>query len=301
VEIPHRVAGAINTFGTATLQDHLRDHHGLHDGRPFKGKVTLYQALPGTRGSTIARAEGFPVSQLHPLTPHAAGALLGQNASLGARHTPAPYLASPQKLHVNQRLYRIEPPAGHRHHHVRRVHSELAINLLRGEIRLWLYISEPLCQRISAELVKGNNVPAAFRRFKRLLLRTSEVLKTAILHNHLPPEIQVISQKPNLDGKVPHWFRHAGHRFAVKIVEWAQVQLAQYLRNNAEEFKRACASHHDGVTLRFTMTRVPGIEALRLLSEGKTPKEISEPGWPQGAPAFQVIARSGHTIHRLRS
>jgi hypothetical protein len=300
VEISPRLASSVDTFGGATLHDHLRDQYGHQDGRPYKAKVSLYQALPGTRGSTIARAEGFPASQLHPLTPHAAGALLGQNASLGLRHTSAPYLASPQKLHVNQRLYRIEPPTG-RHHHVRHVHSELVINLLRGEIRLWLYLSEPLCQRICSDLAKGNNAAAAFARIKPLLTRTTETLKMAIAHRHLPPRIQVISSRPNLRGAMPHWLRQAGHHLAVKIGEWGQGQLAQYLRNSAEEFKRACASHHDGVTLRITMTRVPGMEILRALSEGKPSKELSHGGWPRGVPAFQVIQHTGYRIHRLRN
>jgi hypothetical protein len=301
VDISPRVAGGVDTFGSSTLHDHLRDHHGLQDGRSFKGKVSLYQALPGTRGSTIARAEGFPASQLHPLTPQAAGALLGPNATLG-RHTPQPYLTSPQKLHVNQRLYRLEPPTGdHHHHHPRSIHSEILINLLRGEIRLWLYLSEPLSQRIVADLAKPNNTVAAFRRIKPLLRRITEALKTTGAHHHLSPHILVVSQKPNLHGRAPHWLKHAGHHLGAKIGEWAQVQLAQYLRNSAEDFKRAGASHHDGVTLRITMTNVPGMDLLQQLSQGKAPKDLSLAEWPKGSPAFQVIARPGYAIHRLRT
>lgn len=300
VEIPSRVAGTIDTFGNTTLRDHLRDQYGHQDGRPYKGNVTLYQALPGTSGGMIARAEGIPASQLHPLTPQAASALLGQNASLGRRPTPGAYLSNPEKLHVNQRLYRVEPPHGRRHHHVRHVHSEVLVNLLRGEIQLWLYLSEPLCQRISADLGRANNAVAAFAHLKPLLRRTAEAVKMTSVHPHLSPRIHVVSDKPNLNHRTPPWLRHAGHHLGVKIGEWAQVQLAQYLRNNAEEFKRACASHHDGVTLRITMTRIPGMEILRQLSQGKIPRELTQAGWPTGSPAFQVIARTGYAINRLR-
>ncbi len=299
VEINPRLSNTVQTFGGATLNDHLRDQHGVPEGRSFKGDITLYQALPGTRGSTIARAEGFPASQLHPLTPQAAAALLGQNACLGMRPTAAAYMSSPQKLHVNQRLYRIEPPPG-RHHHIRRIHSEILINLQRGEIRLWLYLNEPLCQRIATDLGKGNNPGAAFKRLKSLLLRSTEAFKLAIAHRHLPPEILVVSEAPNLDGKVQHWLRYAGHHLTRKISEWTQVQLAQYLRNSAEEFKRICTSRQDGVTLRMTLTRIPGVEALRQLSKGRIPKEIAAMGWPKGSPAFQVVARPGYAINRLR-
>lgn len=303
VEVPARLAGTINTFGSGTLHDHLRDHYGHHDGRPYKGKVTLYQALPGARASTIAHAEGFPAAQLHPLTPQAAGALLGPNAGLGARPTPSQYLDSREKLHVNQRLYRIEPPDRrhlHPHHH-RHLHSELLINLQRGEIRLWLYLSEPLCQRIAADLAKAHNASAAFAHIKPLLLRTIEGLKMAVIHHHLSQRIHIVEDRPNLDHRTPPWLRQVGHHLAAKIGEWANIQLAQYLRNSAEEFKRTCASHHDGLTLRITMTRIPGIEALRHVSQGKPAPALAHGAWPKGIPAFQVTQHAGYKIHKLRT
>jgi hypothetical protein len=299
VEIPHRLAGTVDTFGKATLQDHLRDQHGLVDGRSYRGKLTLYQALPGTRGSTIARTEGFPVSQLHPLTAQAAGALLGQNASLGLRPTAGAYLQSPERLHVNQRLYRLEPPHHHRPH-VRAVHSELSINLMRGEIRLWMYLSEPLSQRLAADIGKANHAAVAFARVKRLLRRTTHSLRAAASIAHLPSDLHVIADRPNLNGVTPQWLKQVGHRLGVKIDEWASVQVAQYLRNNAAEFKRLCGSTHDGVTLRVTMTRVPGFESLRHLAKGGHAPALGHTGWPSGSPAFQVVLHPGHAIHRHR-
>lgn len=299
VEISPRVARSIETFGNDSLHDHLRDHYGVRDGRPYRSKVSLYQALPGTRASAIARAEGFPVSQLHPLTGQAAGALLGPNAGLGSRFTPHKYLGSPHMLHVNQRLYRIEPPPGH-HHHVHRSHTQLAINLVRGEIRFWLYLSEPLCQQIVLDLSKGNQTVTAFAHLKRRLERTVNPLKTAMQHHHLPHHIHIISERPNLDGRMPDWLRHAGHPLGVKLSAWLEVQLAQYLRNHAEELRRACSAHADGVTLRVTMTRIPGIDWLRQLSRGSLNREFSLSNWPKGSPAFQVTLHTGHKIHWLR-
>jgi len=300
VEISPRIAKTIPTFGNNTLHDHLRDHCGVQDGRSYRSKVTLYQALPGTRSSTIARAEGFPVSQLHPLTPQAASAVLGPNAMLGMRATPNKYLQSPHTLHVNQRLYRIEPPHGHRHHHVHPTRTELSFNLLRGEIRFWLFLSEPVCQRVVADLAKANGPTLVFGHLKQRIDRLAESVKTAMLHHHMPRHVHVITAKPNLDGKIPTWFKHAGHHLGLKVAEWLKVQLAQYLRNNSEELKRACSSHHDGVTLRVTMSRIPGIELLRQMSEGRS-KDFSLRDWPQGSPAFQVTAHPGYKIHRLRS
>ena len=54
------------------------------------------------------------------------------------------------------------------------------------------------------------------------------------------------------------------------------------------------------MTLRFTMTRIPGMDLLVRLSQGKPVPELSTAGWPKGEPTFQVIARPGFAIHRLR-
>jgi hypothetical protein len=296
VEIPSRLARGIDTFGHTTLHDHLRDQYGHHGGRPYKGHVSLYQALPGTRASTIARAEGFPASQLHPLTPQAAGALLGQNAGLARRPTPGAYLSHPEKLHVNQRLYRIAPPHGHRHHHHRHVHSEILINLLKSEIQLWLYLSEPLCQRIASDLGKPNNLVAALAHLKPLLRRTIESLVNT--HQHLSPRIHVVTDRPNLSHVAPHWLKHAGHHLGAKVGEWARRQLVQYFQHNADEFKRTSASVHDGVTLKITMTKVPGMELLRELSHGRIPKEFARGVWPKGTPAFHVTLHPGYAVRQ---
>jgi hypothetical protein len=197
---------------------------------------------------------------------------------------------------VNQRLYRIEPHHGRRHQHGRPVHSEILVNLMRGEIRLWFYLSEPLCQRVSLDLQKPKNVLAAFAHMKPLLRRTMESLKTAGMHHHLSHRIHVVSDKPNLNHMTPPWLQQAGRHLGAKIGEWAQAQLLEYLQRNAEEFKQACASRHDGVTLVITMTRVPGMEILRELSLGKIPREFSHGGWPKGAPAFHVTQHTGYAV-----
>jgi hypothetical protein len=140
----------------------------------------MFQALPGTTATHIARAEGIRPGDLHPLTRDAAGALLGPNAALATPGTPRSHLASPHKLHVRQRLYYIEPPNGreHRRHHHRHARTELLINLPRGDIKLWLYLSEPLCQQVSAELAKARNAAAAFRLVKPLVRRATEGRRT---------------------------------------------------------------------------------------------------------------------------
>jgi hypothetical protein len=300
VTITPRTAATVQTFGGNTLQDHLRDRMDIPPGRTIKTNVRLYQATPGTRAATIARAEGIRPQDLHPLTPQAAGALLGGHAGLGSHPAPPAHLASPHKLHMRQRLYYIEPPNGRQHihhrHHARLARTELVINLRKGEIRIWLYLTERLCQHISAELGKTRNATTAFRLVKPLVQRAAHMLKAVILERHMPPTLRVISETPNLDARVPAWLTAIAAQLGAKIDEWASLQVAQYLSKNAEEFRRISATHHDGATLRITMTQIPGIATLRLVAQGKQPQALNGAAWLKGTPDFAVVAHPGYAI-----
>ena len=73
-------------------------------------------------------------------------------------------------------------------------------------------------------------------------------------------------------------------------------QVVQYLEHNAEEFRRISATRHDGLTLRITMSRVPGMEMLRLIAQGRLPKAVEGSGWLRGTPTFAVHALAGYVI-----
>ena len=296
VAVTPKAAKDVRTFHGATLHDHIRDRMGLPDGRTLKTQARLYHVLPGTRVAAIARAEGIHPQHLHPLTTHAAGALLGPHAGLG-RNSPPEFLSSPHRLHVGQRLYYLEPPGGrHHHHHVRLAGTEMLINLPAGEVRLWLYLSEPLCQRISAELARAGNVAGAFRLLHPLIVRAAELVRSVLMRRHLPNELRVIGETPNLENLVPEWLDRASRPLAAKLAEWSSAHVAQYLRANAQEFRNACASHHDGVTLRITMSRVPGLESLRLAAQGRRPPIGAGTAWLKGQPNFAVLAIPGYGI-----
>lgn len=302
VTITPRLAASVRTFDGATLADHLRDRMNITDGRPVKTNIRLYQVLPGTTAAHIARAEGIQPQDLHPLTHEAAGALLGRNAALASRGASAHgHHHGRSRLHKRQRLYYVEPPGGphHRHHHRHHRHariarSELLLNLTKGEIVLWLYLSEALCQQVSAQLAKGQAVPA-FRLVKPLLHRAAEMVRLTVLERKLPPHLRVIGDKPNLDARVPAWLSGVGKQLADKIDEWASQHVAGYIENHAEEFRRVSASEHDGMTLRITMARVPGVETLRLVAQGQAepPKDAA---WLAGQPAVTVDAHQGHKL-----
>ena len=84
VEITPRVATTVHTFHGNTLHDHIHDRLNIPHAQTVRTNVRLYQALPGTRISDIARAEGIPKHHIHPLSAHAANALLGRTPNWAA-------------------------------------------------------------------------------------------------------------------------------------------------------------------------------------------------------------------------
>ena len=304
VELTPRVAEGIHTFGHATLRDHMRDRMDVPASQPVKTNVRLYQVLPGTTTSSIARAEGIHPRDLHPLTHHAAGALLGPSAAgLGPRPAPpgapAPPIASPHDLRLRQRLYYVEPPGGRRHHlrgHGHSVRSELSIDLRKGEIKLWLYLSEPLTQKVAAELGKPHGASSAFRSVRPLIERATALLRAAVTARRLPPALRILGEGVNLEHHAPRWVRAVGTELAAKIDAWVSHEVAQYLHHGGEQLRKLSASGHGGVTLRIAMSRIPGIETLRQLEKGHAPKTLHGGAWLRGTPTFEIVAKPGHAI-----
>jgi len=301
VTITPRVADSVRTFGNATLRDHLRDRMDVPSGTPLQTRMRLYQVLPGATTSAIARAEGIHPRDLHPLTPQAAGALLGAHgAGLGPRDALAgTQVGTPHQLHLRQRLYYIEPPSGRPGYvrpHARLARAEVSMNLAKGEIRLWLYLSEPLAQKISTELAKPGNAATAFRLLRPLIERAGTTLRSVLLVRRMPPALRVIGEAPNLEHRLPSWLSVVGAQLAAKVVEWASLQVAQYLRNNAEQFRRAVLSDQDGLTLSVSMSRVPGMDVLRQIARGHVPSNVQGTSWLRGEPSFVVIPTPGYAI-----
>jgi hypothetical protein len=63
-----------------------------------------------------------------------------------------------------------------------------------------------------------------------------------------------------------------------------------------EQLRKLSLSDQDGVTLRISMSRIPGIETLRQISKGQVPRSAQGSAWLTGEPAFEVIATPGYAI-----
>jgi hypothetical protein len=180
--------------------------------------------------------------------------------------------------------------------HARLARSEVSINLPKGEMKLWLYLSEPLTQKMSSELSAARGASSAYRMVEPLIKRGAELLRLTLLVHRLPPALRVVGEAPNLEHRAPPWLSVVATQLSAKVAEWAAHQVAQYLRSNAEQFRKLSASEHDGITLRIVMSRIPGIDVLRQLASGKVVRSVEGGAWLRGEPAFEVIATPGYAI-----
>ena len=115
ITIDPQSAQAVATFRGLPLANFLKDKLSLDPSKPIQAKVHLYQTIPGTKLSRIAKSEnlpGFSASQpyawvqLHPLTRQAASVLL-KEPGLGRDVAPN-LIAKRYRTSVGQRFYFLE-------------------------------------------------------------------------------------------------------------------------------------------------------------------------------------------------
>src|SRR4030095_4357273 len=167
VSITPNMAEEVESFEGVPLSDYLQDQLGLPEGAEVEAEVYLYEALPGTTVADIARSETetpglgasdeAAVSQLHPLTPEAASALLGKP---GLGRSPLQDSAR-QNVAAGERLFHLAIPgrrpltipgrSGRRR--VRRLfHINVTLDAPQDQIRVCIYISEVKAQKLAVRL-----------------------------------------------------------------------------------------------------------------------------------------------------
>jgi hypothetical protein len=159
-------AQSINSFGGETLGQFLASRKGATPGQAVKARIHIYQAIRDTWLSRITLYEknvpglGTALehawSQVHPLTTHAAGVLLG-SAGLG-KDVDSKYMQSRHVITPLQRFYYLEvigsspvpqPPPS------RPSQFNLVLDGNKGTITLHLYLSEDDAQQM-AKRFRGN-------------------------------------------------------------------------------------------------------------------------------------------------
>jgi hypothetical protein len=216
ITIDPQAAQAVTSFRGLPLTNFLRDKLGLDPTKGIKAKVHLYEAIQGTKLSSIAKHENLPGFnstqpfawvQLHPLTSQAASLLLKEPV-LG-KDVDVKGVAGRHRTAIGQRFYFLEiqgarlriPPVDHsRHKHgqsgkpssVRPSQSadvQAVINFVKSSIAIHYYFSEEDAKELVEKLNKNDAVGAAIsiRNAIRKVLNT-------MLQGHVGNKVKIIHE-----------------------------------------------------------------------------------------------------------
>lgn len=275
VEISPQVAEAVRTYGGTTLGAALRAQ-GVR--LPARVRVHIYEAVVGTTLPKIARSDRALTrsgtgraawSQLHPLTPQAAGLLL-REPRLGTT-VPGTYLRSRQRIGVGQRFYFLEPleagaSASFRGGRMSRPsQARVVINLSASQILTAVYLSETDAQQIAAAVQQGRGAPVLLQTVARVVQRTilTPGDRSVVVRRELEEGEEFAAA---LLGRVAPRVLSVVQR---RIRAWFMTMLAEWVRARMTEFTRAAADPAEGVTLRLTLRAVPGLPLLKDALQGR--------------------------------
>ncbi|MFZ1948164.1 MAG: hypothetical protein WAW06_11510 [bacterium] len=326
-------ASKITTFGGQPLATALRDQLGVDPSKEIKAKIHLYEAIPGTWLSRISSMErnvpglGSPTapawSQIHPLTPEAAAALLGE-PGLG-RTVPDRFLQDRNMIDVGQRFYFLEiegvrPPVYPRQRLRRSSAVYVKIDCPGNKISVALYLGERDAQAVSSKLRQNSPWPAVARGFTPLLnsVRRNFTMKrnVKIVHEAVTLEDYggILSAVAKGAGRAVAGAMRAGTaaRVAVggvaakaglaiarvipgalasvvaeKIIEWSLQKISEYLRERKQEFIKATELPADGVTILITFAN-PGLLPAVCRSLRGEAITLTSALIPRGTPSAKV-------------
>ena len=311
VRITPQIARAVRTFGGIPLARVFRDRYGLPPYRSINARLHLYEAIPGTDTAQIAKSErdvpGLGTSaeparsQFHPLTPEAATALL-QEPELG-REASSECLASPDPLHVGERLYYLEiagaspqvtptepgrPPAVRRASEV-----NLTLDFPRNQIRVYIFVSEAASQEIATMLRQRAPIGAVQSRLKAEYGRDLNAALSGginrhvqLVHEAVPPD-----QFFGLGAAIKRVHPILLQRLRKKLQWWLRQRLAEYLQQQTQKFIAETEKPEDGATLVVTFTGPTGLSILRRAVGGGA-ISLTGDGFPKGMPetSIEVVA-----------
>ena len=278
-------ARAIQTFGGRPLSAFIKD--GLGRNGPIRARIHLYQATPGSSIARIARSERNVAglgsgdrrarSRLHPLTPMAAAALVGE-PGLG-REVSESYADGSGPLAIGQRLYYLEVPgatvapvaAGAAAGSPRRPSDASAvIDPAGGEVKATIYVSEADSQAIAARLRRREPLGASLAALRRVY---GPAIGTSLgagrgprvrfaSENEDSPETEDLVRRPMRPMMRPALATRARalgarprpRRFRRRLlVRWIGRALARELDRIRDEFLKATDAPADGVTIKLSL------------------------------------------------
>jgi hypothetical protein len=275
-------AASVETTDGAPLSQFLEEQFGLEPGEEVDANVHLYETTPGMLASDLTRLEqntrglgsAAAYQFLHPLTPHAAGVLLGE-PGLGREVEPQ-QLDNPYATDAGRRLYYLEIPGkrplttpgpGGQSIIRRRTRVSLKLNFPANHILVRLYLSEKRAQELAVKLRQQSHLGAVIAHLRGVLERglrsalTRGFGRLKIVHEAVTPD-NVLGALRRLPSLVPQ-------ALCGRVLEWVIKGLSDYLKQQSQQFITATEDAADGVTLVITLGNPPGFAQIRDALKGK--------------------------------
>jgi hypothetical protein len=270
IEITPQIADAIPTFGGATLGSSLRAAGVTF---PFRARVHIYQAAPGTTVASIVRTDrtlgSATNTPFHPLTPAAAGVLL-REPQMGVAVPPS-FRRSARRLGVGQRIYALQPigaaspafgpgsAARKASGRIRPSRVRVAVDRAAAQVRIALYFSEARAQRMAQAIRTGRGHGALLQALTEAY-RRADGSGTGV---PLAREDFVETEDLVGGGRLGS----AERRTLLRRLRAAVLPaLAEWSRRDADAFARAAAHPAPGVTVRLLLRPVDGLRPSPLPS-----------------------------------
>ncbi len=301
VELTAQIADALPTFGGTTVGAVLRAAGATF---PIRARMHIYQSATGTtlprmirmdRAVNGGRARTVS-SQVHPLTPEAAGLLL-REPNLGVAIAPA-YLRSRNRIAVGQRFYLLEPigasgalalsgATGTAAERLEPSRAWTVVNLRKSKITVGLYLSEADAQT-AAEAVRQGRGPASLLQALTTVYKSAAQPTAAAPNGHLRIVREDSEDHEELAPSAPALAPATAAMLRRRLDAWVLPALAAWSRDNGEAFARAVAHPDPGVTVRIRLTSVPGLDAISQGTANATAKNAL-----RGTPAISISITSG--------
>jgi hypothetical protein len=291
----------VETFEGAPLADFVQDQLGLADEGELEAEVLLYEALPGTSLTDIARGERETLGpsssdevnaeQLHPLTPQAAAVLLGRPGLgrawwPGTRHRPLP---------GGQRFYALRwANAPRRHHHRRRhLHLRLTLDAVRDEVRGCVFLSEAKAQQLAVKLRQQSHAGALAAAFHRWIAPRLTHLFSGHARHRLRIVHASVAPGQSAAALVRRIAPASARAYSERLRGWLVQGFGEAIKSQAQQIIAATENAADGITLRFTVAQPPGLKALCAMAAGAAPAPAGDSA--AGEPAsVRVEIAPGH-------
>lgn len=313
VLVSPQVAAAVRSFGGTPVGAFFRDQLKLPVDQAVRARIHLYEAIPGTTLSLISLHEKVAGlgskdraawSQIHPLTPEAAGLLL-KEPGLG-KPVLGRFLVDRNLVDVGQRFYFLEilgggvptrtgPPA-------RTSQTAVVLDFPRTELRVFLYYSETEAQEIAQHLRRRAHTATVLGALRAGL----DVRLSTILSGEPTRQLRVIHEAVAQEGLLPAAavaavMRVVGPVLARLVLRWLIEALSRQVEKRYDEFAAqftsAADAALDGVTLALTFKGLPFLTSLRQMITMAKPPSLADVArmLTQGFGDVEFQLRPGYT------